>query len=504
MIDIGENSIRRSLLEIFDKYGYGEDGMHVIERIGSLAGSTGYNAYLIGGLVRDILIYSMKSNPDMSSGFKSADILNLDIDIVLEGNAERFAELLKTRNDMGCVADSIKIHKKFNTVSVNFLVNNKFLKIDLASARTEKYQNHGALPVVNIGKTTIAEDVLRRDFTINTLLLSLNNSMLKNTEYPSSFAGHPFLEVKDYAGGLSDLSKKKIRVLHDLSFKEDPTRIIRAVRFEKRLGFSIEKHTEGLIKKALESKAMDNVSGKRITAEFKLLLNEKSPWIYFERLDKLGILKGVCSNLRFDDYTKSTFKKIYLTGIRHLSKGKKNDNKGRLFIFYIAALLSRLSKTGFDAAVKRLALDEKIQKIIESMYIEAKNIRDIEAKNTDRLHEHDRLPKIKDSAIYLMFKNYSENGILFYLFENGIKTVRNQTFKKRVVKYIDKIRFTEPVIDGNEVKSFGVCEGPLCGAILEEIKLLKIDGRLKSKRAEVLYVKNKYILNKKMEVLKND
>jgi len=492
-----------------------------------LRGMSDIISFLVGGLVRDLLIYNMKVNPKTSSRFKSANIFNvfdkvicrnacLDIDIVLEGDAERFAELLRERSDVGYIPDSIKIYKKFRTASVKFLINKKFLKIDLASTRTEKYQNHGALPIVNINGASIAKDVIRRDFTINTLSLNINTGVLKDATCPLSLAEHSFLEVKDYAGGLSDILNKKIRVLHDLSFKEDPTRIIRAVKFEKRLGFNIEKHTKNLIKEAIEFGAIDNVSGKRIVAELKLLLNEKSSWMYFERLDKLSVLRAICSNLKFDNYTKSVFKKIHRIEMmycltnrfvvygRQIAIGKENRNKDRLFIFYIAALLRHLSSIDFDVAVKRLSLDKKIKKIIESTYMEADNIYDIEKKNGVASYECDGFLKLKNSEIYLMFRNFSENGILFYLLENDNKTARSLNFKKWVIKYLNKIRFIEPVIDGNEVKSLGICEGPLCGAILEEIKLLKIDGRLKSRRAEILYIKNKYILNKKMEVLKDD
>jgi tRNA nucleotidyltransferase/poly(A) polymerase len=127
----------------------------------------------------------MKINPETSSRFASSKVFNiskkenvqgicLDIDIVLEGNAERFAELIRKRNDTGFAINYIKIHKRFRTASIEFLINKKPLKVDLASARTETYLNHGALPAVSIGGTSLKDDVFRRDFTINTLSFSLN------------------------------------------------------------------------------------------------------------------------------------------------------------------------------------------------------------------------------------------------------------------------------------------------------------------------------------------
>ncbi len=504
-MDLNKNLIKRSLLEVFNIYDYGRDGLELIKRIGIFAGSIGYNSFLIGGFVRDIIIYSMKINPETSSRFASSKVFNiskkengqgicLDIDIVLEGNAERFAELIRKRNDTGFAINYIKIHKRFRTASIEFLINKKPLKVDLASARTETYLNHGALPAVSIGGTSLKDDVLRRDFTINTLSFSLNTDGSQNGAGLPRSAKIAFLVVKDYTGGLSDIFNKKIRVLHDLSFKEDPTRIFRAVRFEKRLGFGIERHTIILIKKALDAKVLDNISGKRITAELNLLLKEKSPEIYFARLEALGILKGIYSKLRFNNDNKRVFRKI--------AKSRKTSQN--IHIFYIAELLHHLNLAGFNAVIERLALGEKIKQIILSMYLEEKRLASLFSKLDEAKEKRanklcgNGLLKLTDSEIYLMFKGFSEDGILFYLFKNNNKGRLALNFAKWAAKYINKIKFIKPVISGNDIKSFGICEGPVCGSILEEIKLLKIDGKLKSKDAEILYVKNKYIV-KKME-----
>ncbi len=513
-VNIDKSLIKRSLLEIFDKYGYGEEGMDLIKKIGMFAGSIRYNSFLIGGFVRDIIIYSMKIDPETSSRFNSANVFNivqgdkiysknrqysgicLDIDITLEGSAERFAELLKERKDIDLAINSIKIHKRFGTASIEFLVNGKPLKVDLASARTEIYRNHGALPAVNIGGASLRDDVFRRDFTINTLSFSLNTlnaNDSKNGENSLGGTRTAFLAIKDYARGLPDILNKKIRVLHDLSFKEDPTRMLRAVRFEKRLGFNIEKHTKILIKKALEAKVLDNISGKRIMAELNLLLKEKKPEIYFARLETLGILKGIYSKLRFNNDNKKVFRKI----------AKNYKTCKNVHIFYIAELLCHLSPVDFNMITERLALGEKIKKITLSMYLEVKDLKKLKEKYLNKLCKNKPL-KLKNSEIYLMFKGFSESGILFYLFKNDNKDDADFNFKKWAVRYINRIRFIKPATNGNDIKSLGICEGPVCGSIIEEIKLLKMDGKLKSKAAEFLYVKNKYIVNKKMEGVEND
>ncbi|MCL4542140.1 MAG: hypothetical protein M1458_00090 [Deltaproteobacteria bacterium] len=529
MIDIGKKLIERSLFEIFNKYGYGKYGMGLIKKIGIFAGSIGYESFLIGGFVRDVLIYSMKINPETSPRFNSVNVFNtipeekiysknrrgsgsgayLDMDIVLEGNACLFAESLLERNDTGFAINSIKIHKRFGTASIFFLINGKPLKVDLASARTEMYQSCGALPAVSTGEASLRNDVFRRDFTINTLSFSLSS----DTNYPENGksrtrgARTAFLAVKDYAGGLSDILNKKIRVLHDLSFKDDPTRILRAVRFEKRLGFNIERHTKILIEEALEAKALDNVSGNRIMAELNLLLKEKRPWIYFARLDILGILKGIYPKLRFNNGNKGVFRRIYrfTSGRRFIACQRHAPPRAKTCenacLFYIAELLHHLNRTEFNAAIERLSMDEKFKKTVLQVYLEAKRLNEVRGTFPNKLYKNKPL-KFKDSEIYLMLKGFSENGILFYLFKNPYGSGTDFNFEKWAVKYINKIRFIKPLTGGNDIKSLGICEGPLYGSILEEVKLLKMDGRLKSKRAEIAYIKNKYIIGKKLKLTK--
>ncbi len=228
--------------------------------------------------------------------------------------------------------------------------------------------------------------------------------------------------------------------------------------------------------------------------ELNFLLKEKKPEIYFTRLEALGILEGIYPKLRFTNDNERVFRKI--------AKSRKNSQNTH--IFYIAELLHHLNRTEFNAAVERLALGEKIKQIILSMYSDEKKLASLfskldeeDRKCADKLCGNGPL-KLTNSEIYHMFKAFSENGILFYFFKNNNKSRLASNFAKRAAKYINKIRFIKPVISGNDIKSFGICEGPVCGSILEEIKLLKMDGKLKSKDAEILYVKNKYIV-KKME-----
>ncbi len=152
----------------------------------------------------------------------------------------------------------IRTHKKFGTAIILFPDG---LKVDVATARLEVYDSPAALPTVEKGP--IKMDLYRRDFTINTLAIQLN---------PRAFG-----ELIDFFGGVKDIKEKVIRVLHNLSFVEDPTRVFRAIRFEQRLGFQIGKHTQNLMKNAVKMGFMERLSGGRVLSEFILILQEDNP-----------------------------------------------------------------------------------------------------------------------------------------------------------------------------------------------------------------------------------
>ncbi|MHB8232518.1 MAG: tRNA nucleotidyltransferase/poly(A) polymerase family protein [bacterium] len=479
LIEFDKNSIEQAISEIFDNYGYGKPAQNLLRSIGIISENAGYGAFLIGGFPRDIIIYLMKSNPKTARKFKSSQVFQsgsrfLDLDIAVEGDAEKLAYFIKENKDSKFKLNYLKIHKNFGTALIEFSVKNIPLKIDLASLRTEVYKKSGVLPEVNTEGATLKSDIFRRDFTVNTVAFSVNRK--------------DFLAVKDYACGLSDILNKKIRVLHKLSFIDDPTRIFRAVRFEKRLGFKIEQKTLKLMESALNKNVMDNISGKRITAEIYLLLKEKNPEVYFERLEKLNILSGIYGKLKFDKKKKTVFKKISL----YFNNPRKADKLSMAFkdidinTFYIAEIFYGLSEGELNEAVKRLNLGTRIQKTLENIYSDAEKLNNLKRNELFKL-------KLKNTEIYDKLKVSGINGILFYLFRDSGKDERDLNFKKIILRYLNRIVFIKPFVNGNDIKSMGICEGLLCGKILNEIRLLKIDGKLKSKDDELKYIKKRYI-----------
>src|SRR2546425_10643522 len=207
-----------------------------LREIGALADAMDASAYLVGGLVRDLLLGQT----------------NLDVDIAVEGDAMTFARRLADRYGAG-----LKIFEKFGTALVVFPDG---FKLDVATARCESYAHPTALPTVK--PSSIKDDLYRRDFTINALAIRLTVRR--------------FRELVDFYGGLRDLEHKVIRVLHSRSFVDDPTRVFRAIRFEQRFGFRIEKHTLTLLKEAAASDLVHRLSGPRLRNEVMRLLSERS------------------------------------------------------------------------------------------------------------------------------------------------------------------------------------------------------------------------------------
>ena len=199
-----------------------------------------------------------------------------DLDLVVEGDAILLAKAL--REELG---GKVVTHEKYMTASVKFSDDDK---LDVATARREVYVRPAALP--EVAQSKLKSDLYRRDFTINALALRLSDNLEAM--------------VIDFFGGRQDLDTKKIRVLHNHSFFDDPTRILRAVRFEQRLGFTIEPHTLQLMRAALEADVFRLAHGERIAEEFRLSLSEHDPVKVLTRLHKLKVLKALHRDLKFE------------------------------------------------------------------------------------------------------------------------------------------------------------------------------------------------------------
>lgn len=221
--------------------------MEIIKLVGETADKLKVPAYLVGGPVRDKLL----------------GIANYDLDFVVEGDGIKFAEALNKKLKGGLTA-----YRAFGTAAIKL----KEKKIDIVTARKETYKYPAAYPSVTPG--AIKDDLFRRDFTINAMAMVINK--------------RNFGALVDFYGGREDLKKGIIRVLHDKSFMDDPTRIFRAVRFSVRFGFKIEARTKRLIKEAVSDRLLGEVNAGRVKKEVELFLKEKDPKKCLETFAKLA------------------------------------------------------------------------------------------------------------------------------------------------------------------------------------------------------------------------
>lgn len=233
--------------------GMGSELKGILHAAGSLAAGMGFCAYAVGGMVRDLLL---------GRG-------SFDLDIVVEGEGIRFARSLAGR-----LQARVKGYERFGTATITLPTRTK---VDVATARTEVYDEPAALPRVTPG--SIRDDLFRRDFTINAMALSLA---------PAEFG-----RLLDEFGGVRDIRERRIRVLHDRSFIDDPTRIFRAVRFESRLGFRIVASDVRLIGSALSDSLLQKLQEYRIAAELRLILKEPDPARPLRRLEQLGVIDAL-------------------------------------------------------------------------------------------------------------------------------------------------------------------------------------------------------------------
>jgi tRNA nucleotidyltransferase (CCA-adding enzyme) len=215
--------------------------------------------YLVGGAVRDLL----RGEP------------SIDLDLAVEGETSAVARALAQR-----LGGSVKEHGRFGTATVHA----PGLALDLARTRRETYPRPGALPMVQ--PAGLVDDLRRRDFTINAMAVAL--------------AGDSRGELVDPHGGAGDLEAGLVRVMHQSSFTDDPTRILRALRYAARLGFELETQTESWLRHAVQQGALDTVSGPRIRDELIGLLAEPEAPLAVERLREMGVAHALDPTLRPD------------------------------------------------------------------------------------------------------------------------------------------------------------------------------------------------------------
>jgi len=403
----------------------------LLHELGKVGDGLGLAVYAVGGFVRDLLL----------------GVENLDMDVTVEGDGIFFAERFAAIH--GC---RVRSHHAFGTAVLIFSDNSK---VDVASTRLEYYESPGVLPTVE--RSSLRHDLYRRDFTINTLALCINEGR--------------FGLLTDYFGGRQDIQKRTVRVLHNLSFVEDPTRVFRAIRFEQRLGFSIAPHTENLIRSAVRMNILDKVGGQRLFNELVLILKEKEPDGAIGRLAALGLLSSIHPNLRLVPETARVVHEAagVLTWYRLLYL----DEACEPWQVYLLALSHGLRHEEFEEACRRLAIPGRMTARVFSQRRHVLGMLDALQRRIRRG------PEIRNSEIYDWFHGLPLE-ILLYL----ASAASQEAVKRYVSLYLTRLRLVRCSLDGADLKALGLMPGPDFGRIMDRLLAARLDGEVSSDDAE--------------------
>jgi len=406
--------------------------LNMLIEIGEVADQLNLNAYVVGGFVRDLFLKRK----------------NEDIDIVIEGDgiafAKKYARIANAR---------IHTHEKFSTAVVIFPDN---FKIDVASARTEYYESPASLPIVE--KSSIKLDLYRRDFSINTLVIKLNSDS--------------FGTLIDFFNSYQDLKERTIRVLHNLSFVDDPTRIFRAIRFEQRFGFSIGKLTINLINNAVRMNFFKHLGGRRVFSELKLILEEETPIPALLRMQELNIFQFIYESIIFDENMAYLFESISKVLAWHDLLFL--DEPYSKWIVYFMALTSKLDIQKTFQVCENLELSQKYTYI----FVNEKP----SADKALRWLEKNKNP-IQNSILYKHLKNFKIELILYMM-----GSTKKEYIKKIISNYYTRLRPIKTIIKGKDLTAMGFKPGPDFGIILNALLNAKLNNEVRTKEDEKKYV----------------
>lgn len=396
------------------------------------ANEMGYPIYLAGGSVRDWLLSKE----------------NLDLDLVVEGDglvfAEQLANYLKTK---------YQLHKRYLTATI-FLPGT--LKLDIATTRTEYYPHPAALPRVRKG--TLKEDLFRRDFTINSLAIAFNG--------PDA----PYLI--DFFGGEKDLHEGIIKILHHRSFIDDPSRMLRALRFEQRFDFSLEKDTLNCFRKAIDDEYLAQLQGTRFFQELFLILNEKNPLKVIRRMAEFNLLRYIHTKITFSPAIQNLLVQVEdsLNWYHNLITGDKLKD----WLLYFLALVDDLDEGNLEEIRNRLALPGNYaQKLLQDKKQVDKKLQVLKAGLA-----------LRPSQLVETLNHLSPEALVF------LRAKTPDDFLKREISlYLTTYKEIKPRVTGKDLIALGIEPGPQFREILQRIRVLKLDGLLEDKRAEIEYIK---------------
>ena len=389
----------------------------LIIRLADLAADRASPLYIVGGRVRDLLLERPAT----------------DLDLVVEGDALELVRALAF--DQG--GEAI-VHPRFGTATYR----TGTLRFDLATARTESYPRPGVLPDIRPGP--IEEDLARRDFTVNAMALRLS---------PPD-AG----TLLDKFGSRQDVEDGLIRVLHDGSFVDDPTRTMRAIRYEQRLGFRIEPSTLDLLSRDLH--LLPSVGVDRLRREIDLFLLEPAPELPLLRADSLGVLRTIDPALR----PRASLSEIFQSARRQLGQVEP--------AIYLALLLYSAETGEAIQFLDRYRFPkESMQKMEDTLVI-----RDTEARIGTAA--------LRPSLVYASFRGLERESVRAF----SIATTDDKA-RARAADYLSRLADVRPELTGKDLINLGVPRGPKIGQVLNRLLDARLDGLTSSREDEAALVK---------------
>jgi len=376
--------------------------------------------YLVGGPVRDIL---------MGMPIK-------DLDLVLEGDAPSLAARLAEEMDGRLV-----VHPSFGTASVVI----EDATTDLVTARRETYRSPGALP--DVTPSRIDDDLARRDFTINALALPL---------------GQESPEILDPHGGIEDMRLGVVRVLRDASFIDDPTRLLRAVRYEQRLGFRIEAGTLVRLEEAVVNGCLSTVSGDRLRHELERIFEEDRPELAVTRSVCLGILAGIHPALTQAKAVERSAAIVQDSIQGSINKPGSGESSGSRFpLSYLSALSYPLTPGDAEGVISRFNMPSDWARLVRDTV----ELRQLESRLA--------VQSIPASQVVEMVESFTDAAVL------TVAGVTDEPLAaQRLGRYLREFRYLSPELNGRDLLALGVPEGTVIGKILKELRNAKLDGRI--------------------------
>ncbi len=425
---------KREILQLISERLPG-DVLRLLKTIGKKGQELGFQVYAVGGFVRDLILRAE----------------NYDIDLVVEGDGIRLGQAIAADG-----RGEIRIHKKFGTATLTLPSQ---YRLDIATARLEYYDHPAALPRVE--HSSIKLDLYRRDFTVNALAIHLN---------PKHFG-----EQIDFFGGQRDLKERFIRVLHNLSFVEDPTRIFRALRFEQRFHFQIAKHTQQLMENAVRLGLFGRLSGRRLFRELALCLAEERPFAVIKRMQDYELLKFLHPRLKPDRGMEALFQRLegVISWYNLLFIGEPYERWKVPFL----GLVDGLGEKEIQELLKRLAFPETFLRSFLQRRTAAHQI----------IQRLTYSPSLARSELYFLLRPLPTDFLLY-----AMGRTESGDVKKAISLYFTEMKRLRTFLGGKDLKKMGLPPGPLYHEILQALLRERLDGRIHTPAAEATFVRENY------------